>query len=65
MRPMPPPPHVLEPVLPTLHAVATTVVPEARFFTSGVVRTNLGRLPWTDRLRFVARAVGRRLVSAG
>ncbi len=31
------------------------------FFTRGVVLTNLGRLPWPDRLRFVARAVGRRL----
>jgi acetolactate synthase-1/2/3 large subunit len=31
------------------------------YFTSGVVRTNLGRLPWPDRLRFVARALGRRL----
>jgi acetolactate synthase I/II/III large subunit len=30
-------------------------------FTSGVVRTNLGRLPWPDRLRFLARAVGRRI----
>lgn len=31
------------------------------FFTRGVVRTNLGRLPWPDRLRFIARALGRRL----
>ncbi|MFQ5817646.1 MAG: thiamine pyrophosphate-binding protein [Terriglobia bacterium] len=31
------------------------------YFTRGVVRTNLGRLPWPDRLRFVARALGRRL----
>ncbi len=31
------------------------------FFTRGVVLTNLGRLPWPDRLRFVARALGRRL----
>jgi acetolactate synthase-1/2/3 large subunit len=30
-------------------------------FTRGVVRTNLGRLPWSDRLRVIARAVGRRL----
>jgi acetolactate synthase-1/2/3 large subunit len=30
-------------------------------FTQGVVRTNLGRLPWRDRLRFVSRAVGRRV----
>jgi acetolactate synthase-1/2/3 large subunit len=32
------------------------------FFTRGVVKTNLGRLPWPDRLRFIARAVGRRLL---
>ncbi len=31
------------------------------YFTGGVVRANLGRLPWRDRLRFVARALGRRL----
>ncbi|HSG82177.1 MAG TPA: thiamine pyrophosphate-binding protein [Gemmatimonadota bacterium] len=32
----------------------------ATYFTRGVVRTNLGRLPWPDRLRFVARALTRR-----
>jgi len=32
------------------------------YFTRGVVRTNLGRLPWSDRLRFVLRAVGRNLM---
>ena len=31
------------------------------WFTRGVVKTNLGRLPFTDRLRFVARALRRRL----
>jgi acetolactate synthase I/II/III large subunit len=31
------------------------------WFTRGVVRTNLARLPWNDRLRMVTRAVGRRL----
>ncbi|HEX9161069.1 MAG TPA: thiamine pyrophosphate-binding protein [Thermoanaerobaculia bacterium] len=31
------------------------------FFTRGVVRTNLGRLPWKDRLRFVSRALVRKL----
>jgi len=31
------------------------------YFTRGVVRTNLGRLPWPDRLRFVLRALGRKL----
>jgi acetolactate synthase I/II/III large subunit len=35
------------------------------FFTRGVVRTNLGRLPWRDRLRFIGRAVGRKLIPAG
>jgi len=30
------------------------------FFTRGVVRTNFGRLPWGERLHFVARALGRR-----
>jgi acetolactate synthase-1/2/3 large subunit len=31
------------------------------YFTRGVVKTNLQRLPWKDRIRFVGRAVGRRL----
>jgi acetolactate synthase-1/2/3 large subunit len=31
------------------------------YFTRGVVRTNLGRLPFRDRLRFIARALARRL----
>ncbi len=31
------------------------------YFTNGVVRTNLGRLPWADRIRFVARALARKL----
>ena len=30
------------------------------FFTQGVVRTNFGRLPWGERLHFVARALARR-----
>ncbi|UCF21106.1 MAG: thiamine pyrophosphate-binding protein [Gemmatimonadota bacterium] len=34
---------------------------QATHFTRGVVRTNLGRLPWRDRARFLARALGRRL----
>jgi acetolactate synthase-1/2/3 large subunit len=34
---------------------------EKTWFTRGVVKTMLNRLPWKDRLRFVARAVGRRL----
>ena len=31
------------------------------YFTRGVVRTVLGRLPWPDRMRFVWRALGRKL----
>jgi acetolactate synthase-1/2/3 large subunit len=31
------------------------------YFTRGVVKTNLGRLPWPDRLRFLGRALGRRV----
>jgi acetolactate synthase-1/2/3 large subunit len=31
------------------------------YFTNGVVRTNLARLPWPDRLRMVARALARRI----
>ncbi len=31
------------------------------FFTRGVVKTNLMRLPWPERLRFIARAVGRKV----
>lgn len=32
------------------------------YFTRGVVRSNLGRLPWPDRVRFVLRAIGRKLL---
>jgi acetolactate synthase-1/2/3 large subunit len=35
------------------------------FFTRGVVRTNFGRLPWGERLRFVARILERRLPGVG
>ncbi|HJR64941.1 MAG TPA: thiamine pyrophosphate-binding protein [Gemmatimonadaceae bacterium] len=31
------------------------------FFTSGVVKTNFGRLPWRDRLRYAGRAILRRV----
>ena len=31
------------------------------YFTDGVVRVNLARLPWPDRLRMVVRALSRRL----
>jgi acetolactate synthase-1/2/3 large subunit len=31
------------------------------YFTRGVVRVNLGRLPWPHRLRFVLWALGRRV----
>jgi acetolactate synthase I/II/III large subunit len=34
---------------------------ERTWFTRGVVATALGRLPWRDRLRFVARAITRKL----
>lgn len=34
---------------------------EPTYFTKGVVKTNLLRLPWRDRLRFVGRALGRKL----
>ena len=34
---------------------------EATYFTKGVVRTNLGRLPFRDRLRFIGRAIARRI----
>ena len=30
------------------------------FFTRGVVSTTLNRMPWSDRLRFIGRAVGRK-----
>jgi acetolactate synthase-1/2/3 large subunit len=32
------------------------------YFTAGVIRTNLGRLPWRDRLRFLGRAAARRIL---
>jgi acetolactate synthase-1/2/3 large subunit len=32
------------------------------FFTAGVVKTNFGRLPWRDRLRYAGRAVVRRVL---
>lgn len=31
------------------------------FFTRGVVKTNLMRLPWPERLRFIGRALGRKV----
>lgn len=34
---------------------------EKTHFTRGVVKTTLGRLPWADRLRFIGRALARRL----
>jgi acetolactate synthase-1/2/3 large subunit len=34
---------------------------EKTYFTRGVVRTNLGRLPWPDRIRYVLRAIARKL----
>src|SRR5580658_2027523 len=32
------------------------------YFTNGVVRVNLARLPWPDRLRMVVRALARRVI---
>ncbi|HUG39709.1 MAG TPA: thiamine pyrophosphate-binding protein [Longimicrobiales bacterium] len=64
-------PSTLDRVLDVLAAARPVVVDVAidyssrTFFTRGVVRTNLRRLPWKDRLRFVGRAVGRRLFSRG
>ena len=60
-------PGVLERVLRVLGegrpVVVDTAIDYSRktFFTRGVVRTNLLRLPWPDRLRFVGRAVARKL----
>ncbi len=34
---------------------------ERTYFTAGVVRTNLLRLPWPERLRFIGRALKRRV----
>jgi acetolactate synthase-1/2/3 large subunit len=34
---------------------------EKTFFTRGVVKTNFLRLPWRERLRMVARAIGRKV----
>lgn len=33
------------------------------YFTAGVVKTNLLRLPWPDRLRFIGRALKRRVLN--
>lgn len=38
---------------------------EKTFFTRGVVKTSLGRLPLKDRVRFIGRAVIRRIVPGG
>ncbi len=60
-------PAVLEGVAAALESGRPAVVDvaidysEKTYFTRGVVRTNLRRLPWADRLRFIGRAVGRRV----
>ena len=61
----------VEPVLGKAHGLAQTKGPvvvevaidysRKTYFTNGVVRTNLARLPWPDRLRMVARALARRM----
>lgn len=33
------------------------------YFTKGVVTTNFWRLPWSDRMRLLARAIGRKVLS--
>jgi len=38
---------------------------EKTFFTRGVVKTTLGRLPLKDRVRFIGRAVGRKITGGG
>jgi acetolactate synthase-1/2/3 large subunit len=38
---------------------------EKTFFTKGVVKTTLGRLPLRDRIRFIGRAVARRVTGGG
>ena len=60
-----------KPVLKQALAVADSGLPvvvevaidysQKTYFTRGVVRTTLGRLPWPDRIRFVLRALGRQL----
>jgi acetolactate synthase-1/2/3 large subunit len=35
------------------------------YFTQGVVKTNLNRLSWLDRLRFVGRALSRKVLAPG
>jgi acetolactate synthase-1/2/3 large subunit len=53
-----------------VHAAGRPVLVEAAvdysrktYFTRGVVKTNLLRLPWSDRLRFLGRALGRRVLA--
>lgn len=61
-------PAVLEQVERSLAAEQPAVVEVAidystrTYFTRGVVKTNLGRLSWPDRLRFVTRALARRVL---
>ena len=60
-----------EPVLKQALAVADSGRPvvvevtvdysEKTYFTRGIVRTTLGRLPWSDQIRFILRALRRRL----
>lgn len=63
-------PAVLEAVSSTLDAGRPVLVDVAidysrkTYFTRGVVKTNLMRLPWKDRLRFIGRAVARKVFGA-
>jgi acetolactate synthase I/II/III large subunit len=64
----------IEPVLERAATIASSGRPVAidvaidysrkTFFTRGVVSTNLLRLPWKDRLRFVGRAITRKVGGA-
>jgi acetolactate synthase I/II/III large subunit len=38
---------------------------ERTFFTKGVIKTTLERLPWRERMRFIGRAVARRVLGGG
>ncbi|HEY2805883.1 MAG TPA: thiamine pyrophosphate-binding protein [Gemmatimonadales bacterium] len=60
-------PALLERVVATTAAGLPVVIDTAidysnkTFFTGGVVKTTLGRMAWPDRLRFIGRAVGRKI----
>ncbi|MCD4749151.1 MAG: thiamine pyrophosphate-binding protein [Thermoanaerobaculales bacterium] len=57
-------PAALEVVRNRTPAVVEVVLDTSRktYFAKGVVKTNFFRLPWGDRLRMLARALGRRII---